>query len=116
MLKNNSLSIGGSVCYKDSSMAIGNNSKTFNSNSIAYFGSTLGKNSISYFAENIEENCIGFGNKSNEKYNIEKINFKAKEISFDCDELILNDNILKKLIFKNIRRKSHLFRKSIIIN
>ena len=104
-LKNNSLSIGGSICYKDSSMAIGNNSKTFNSNSIAYFGSTLGKNSISYFAENIEENCIGFGNKNNEKYNIEKINLKAKEISFECDELILNDNILKNKYLKILEER-----------
>ena len=104
-LKNNSLSIGGSICYKDSSMAIGNNSKTFNSNSIAYFGSTIGKNSISYFAENIEENCIGFGNKNNEKYNIEKINLKAKEISFECDELILNDNILKNKYLKILEER-----------
>jgi len=104
-LKNNSLSIGGSICYKDNSMAIGNNSKTFNSNSIAYFGSTLGKNSISYFAENIEENCIGFGNKNNEKYNIEKINLRAKEISFDCDELIVNDNILKNKYLKILEER-----------
>jgi hypothetical protein len=105
LLKNNSLSIGGSICYKDNSMAIGINSKTFNSNNVAYFGSTLGKNSISYFTENIEENCIGVGNKNNEKYNIEKINFKAKEISFDCDELILNDNILKNKYLKILEER-----------
>jgi len=114
-LKNNSLSIGGSICYKDNSMSIGNNSKTFNSNSIAYFGSTLGKNSISYFADNIEENCIGFGNKSNEKYNIEKINFKAKEISFDCDELIVNDNILKNKYLKILEERVSILENELLL-
>ena len=49
-LKNNSLSIGGGICYKDNSISIGNQAKTFDSNSMAFCGSTLGKNAISYFS------------------------------------------------------------------
>ena len=116
-LKNNSLSIGGSICYKDNSISIGNNSKTFDSNSIAFFGSTLGKNSIAYFSENIEENCIGFGSKTNDKYNIEKIHFKSKEISFECDELILNDNILKNKYLKILEdRVTNLENEILLLN
>ena len=94
-LKNESISIGKSICYKDNSIALGANSKTLNSNSIALFGNTLGKNSFSYFAEDVEENCVKFGNKFQNKYNIESISLKSKEIILDCDDLILKDNNFK---------------------
>ena len=94
-LKNESLSIGNSICYKDNSISLGNNSKNLNSNSIAFFGNTIGKNSFSYFAEDVDENCVKFGNKENNKFNIESISLKAKEIILDCDDLILKDNDFK---------------------
>lgn len=94
-LKNDSLSIGNSICYKENSMAIGKNSKVLNENSIAFFGNTIGKNSFSYLAEDVDENCINFGNKIHNKYNIENISLKAKEIVLDCDDLILKDNNFK---------------------
>ena len=94
-LKNESISIGKSICYQDNSIALGSNSKTLNSNSIALFGNTLGKNSFSYFAEDVEENCVKFGNKFQNKYNIESISLKSKEIILDCDDLILKDNNFK---------------------
>lgn len=104
-LKNNSLSIGGGICYKDNSISIGNQAKTYDSNSMAFCGSTLGKNAMSYFSENVEENCIGIGNKVNEKYNIEKFHIKSKEIFFDCDELNLNDQFLKNKYLKVLEEK-----------
>lgn len=104
-LKNNSLSIGGGICYKDNSISIGNQAKTFDSNSMAFYGSTLGKNAISYFSENVEENCIGIGNKINEKYNIEKFHIKSKEIFFDCEEMILNDQFLKNKYLKVLEER-----------
>lgn len=94
-LKNESISIGKSICYQDNSIALGSNSQTLNSNSIALFGNTLGKNSFSYFAEDVEENCVKFGNKFQNKYNIESISLKSKEIILDCDDLILKDNNFK---------------------
>ena len=94
-LKNDSLSIGNSTCYKENSMAIGKNSKVLNENSIAFFGNTIGKNSFSYLAEDVDENCVNFGNKNHNKYNIENISLKAKEIVLDCDDLILKDNNFK---------------------
>lgn len=94
-IKKDALSIGNSICYKDNSIALGKNSKTLNENSIAFFGNTLGKNSISYFAEDVEENCVNFGNKEKNKYNIENISLKAKQIEIDCEDLILNDNNFK---------------------
>ena len=94
-LKNDSISIGKSICYGDNSIAIGNKSKTMNSNSIAFFGNTLGKNSFSYFAEDVEENCVKFGHNEHNKYNIDNISLKAKQIVLDCDDLILKDNNFK---------------------
>ena len=99
------MSIGGGICYKDNSISIGNQSKTFDSNSMAFYGSTLGKNAISYFSENVEENCIGIGNKINEKYNIEKFHIKSKEIFFDCEELVLNDQFLKNKYLKVLEER-----------
>jgi len=94
-LTNDSMSIGDSICYKDNSISLGKNAKALNSNSIAFFGNTLGKNSFSYCAEDVDENCVNFGTKAHNKYNIENISLKAKEIILDCDELILNDNNFK---------------------
>ena len=94
-IKNDSMSIGNSICYGNNSIAIGNKSKTMNSNSIAFFGNTLGKNSFSYFAEDVDENCVKFGHKEHNKYNIENISLKAKQIVLDCDDLILKDNNFK---------------------
>lgn len=94
-LTNNALSIGDAICYKNNSISLGKNSSTSNENSIAFFGNTLGKNSLAYYANDVDENCVRFGSKENNKYNIENINLKAREIILDCDELILNDNNFK---------------------
>ena len=94
-LKNNSISIGNSICYKENSLTLGNNAKTFNTNSIAFFGNTLGKNAFSYFAEDVDENCVQFGSKEGHHYNIEHITFKAKRIEFDTEDFILNNSTFK---------------------
>ena len=94
-LKNNSISIGNSICYKENSLTLGNNAKTFNTNSIAFFGNTLGKNAFSYFAEDVDENCVQFGSKEGHHYNIEHITFKAKTIEFDTEDFILNNSTFK---------------------
>lgn len=94
-LTNDALSIGDSICYKNNSISLGKNSSTSNENSIAFFGNTLGKNSLAYYANDVDENCVRFGSKESNKYNIENINLKAREIVLDCDELILNDNNFK---------------------
>ena len=109
-LKNESLSIGNSRCYNTNSISLGKNSKTLDSNSIAFFGNTLGKNSFSYFAEDVDENCVKFGHKEHNKYNIENISLKAKEITLDCEDLILKDNNFKnKKLIELEERINYLF-------
>ena len=108
--KNDSISIGNSICYQDNSIALGTKAQTSNSNSIAFFGNTLGKNSFSYFAEDVDENCVKFGHKEHNKYNIENISLKAKEITLDCKNLILKDNNFKnKKLIELEERINYLF-------
>ena len=112
-IENNALSIGDSICYKDNSMCLGKNSSTSNENSIAFFGNTLGKNSFSYLANDVDENCLKFGNKENNKYNIENISLKAKEIVLDCDELILKDNNFKNNKILELEEKIEILSKEV---
>ena len=114
-IKNDSMSIGNSICYGNNSIAIGNKSKTMNSNSIAFFGNTLGKNSFSYFAEDVDENCVKFGHKEHNKYNIENISLKAKQIVLDCDDLILKDNNFKNNKIIKLKEKIEYLIKEINI-
>ena len=78
-----------------------------------FFGNTLGKNSFSYLANDVDENCLKFGNKENNKYNIENISLKAKEIVLDCDELILKDNNFKNNKILELEEKIEILSKEI---
>lgn len=92
-LKDNSLSIGGATCYQNNSLAIGNNSKTLDSESIALFGSTIGKKALSYRANNIDENTVQFGMKDNKNnFNINTFNINSKEINLECEYLKIKTN------------------------
>ncbi len=86
-LKENSIAIGGSQCYKENSFSLGYNSKTLDNNSIALYGSTIGNNAFAYRADNVDENSIVFGKNEKGIYNIDKINLNSREINLDCDVL-----------------------------
>jgi len=104
-LKDNSLSIGGGICYQNNSVAIGNNSKTLDSDSIALFGSCIGKKSFSYRADNIDENTIQFGNKEKSNYNINSFNIVSKEINFECDSFKIKANKYENNKIKDLEEK-----------
>ena len=104
-MENNSLSIGSGICYKENSITLGNNSKTLNENSIAFFGSTIGKNSFSFLSENVQENSFSIGDLINDEYNIENIHLNSKKIFLNCDELILNENKLKDKQISNLEER-----------
>ena len=91
-LKDNSLSIAGGKCYHNNSLAIGNEAKTLDSDSIALFGSCIGKKAFSYRADNIDENCIQFGKKDKSNYNISSFNIISKDITLDCDSFKIKTN------------------------
>lgn len=86
-LKENSIAIGGSQCYKENSFSLGYNSKTLDNNSIALYGSTIGNNAFAYRADNVDENSIVLGKNEKGIYNIDKINLNSREINLDCDVL-----------------------------
>ena len=86
-LKENSIAVGGSQCYKENSFSLGYNSKTLDNNSIALYGSTIGNNAFAYRADNVDENSIVFGKNEKGIYNIDKINLNSREINLDCDVL-----------------------------
>jgi len=116
-LKENSLNIGDSICFNNNSLALGNNSKTFESESVALFGSCIGKNAFSYRSNNVNENNVQFG----ENYNIKNFNIISKEITLDCDILniksnnIINPKIneLEKRIILLEKKISDIFKKKI---
>jgi hypothetical protein len=83
-LKDNSIAIGGGICYQNNSIALGINSKTLDSESIALYGSTIGKKALSYRANNVDENTVQIGMKDKNNYNINGFYINAKEIMIDC--------------------------------
>ena len=91
-LKENSISVGNSVCYNNNSFAIGNNSKTLDNNSMALFGTTIGKNAFSYRADNVDENNVAWGKSEMGDYNIQNYFISSKEINLDCDILNIKGN------------------------
>jgi len=97
-LKNNSIVIGNGTTYKENSLTLGYNSKTFDKNSIALFGNTLGSNAFSYKAEDVEENSVCFGSKKNNIFTIENITLKAKNINLEANEIKINNVYLSKII------------------
>jgi hypothetical protein len=104
-LKNNSISTGGGICYNDNSVAIGQNSKTLDSESVAIFGSTIGKKAFSYRADNVDENCIQFGKKDKNNYNISSFDIKSKEINFECDIFKIKTNKYENSKIKEMEDK-----------
>ena len=112
-LKDNSMSIGGGICYNNNSIAIGNNSKTLDSESIALFGSTIGKKSFSYRADNVDENTVQFGKKEKNNYLINSFNINSKEINFDCDTLNIKYNKYENKIIKELEDRIILLEKKI---
>jgi hypothetical protein len=112
-LKDNSLSIGGGVCYQNNSVAIGHNSKTLDSDSIALFGTCIGKKSFSYRADNIDENTIQFGNKEKTNYNINSFNIVSKEINLECDSFKIKTNKYENNKIKELEEKIIFLEKKI---
>ncbi len=91
-LKDNSLSIGGGVCYQSNSIAVGANSKTLDGDSVALYGTCIGKKAFSYRAENVDENNVVFGKRDRNDYNIDNINMNSKEINLECNVLRIRTN------------------------
>lgn len=114
-MENDSLSIGSGICYKENSITLGNNSKTLNENSIAFFGSTIGKNSFSFLSENVEENSFSVGDFSNDNYNIESIHLNSKKIFLNCDELVLNENKIKDKKILNLEERINKLESEILL-
>jgi hypothetical protein len=104
-LKDNSLSIAGAKCYQNNSFAIGPNSKTLDSESIALFGTSIGKKSFSYRADNVDENCVIFGKKERSDYNINSILLLAKEINLECDSFKIKTNKYENSKFKELEER-----------
>ena len=112
-LKDNSISIGGGICYNNNSIAIGNNAKTLDSESIAFFGSTIGKKSFSYRADNVDENNVQFGKKERNNYLINSFNINSKEINFDCDTFNVKYNKYENKIIKELEDRILVLEKKI---
>ena len=113
-LKNNSISIGGAICYQNNSMAIGQNSKTLDSESIALFGSSIGKKSFVYRADNVDENTFQVGKKEKSGYNINSVNINSKEINLECDTFNLKTNKYENNRFKELEERIISIEKKII--
>ena len=104
-LKNNSVAIGGGICYNSNSFSIGNNSKTLDTESISFYGSTIGKKSFAYRADNIDENNVCFGRKVGSNYDIQNYNIISKEINFECDTFKVKANNYENNKIKELEDK-----------
>lgn len=113
-LKNNSIAIGGGICYQNNSMAIGQNSKTLDSESIAFFGSSIGKKSFVYRADNVDENIFQIGKKEKSGYNINSVNINSKEINLECDTFNLKANKYENNKFKELEERIISIEKKLI--
>jgi len=113
-LKDNSLSIGGGLCYQNNSIAIGPSSKTLDSESVALYGTCIGKKSFSYRADNVDEDTVEFGKKDKSNYNINSFNIISKEINFDCDIFRIKTNKYENTKIKELEDKIKVLEKKII--
>ena len=113
-IKDNSLSIAGGKCYQNNSFAIGNNSKTLDSDSVALFGTTIGKRAYSYRADNVDENTVIFGKKERNNYNINSIQFISKEINLECDSLNIKTNKYENNKLKEIEERLNFIEKKMV--
>ena len=113
-IKDNSLSVGGGICYHNNSMAIGPNSKTLDSESIALYGSCIGKKSFAYRANNIDENTIQFGLKEKNDYNVNSFNIISKEINLECGTFKIKTNKYENTKFLELEERIILLEKKIV--
>jgi hypothetical protein len=113
-IKDNSLSIGGGLCYQNNSLALGSNAKTLDSESIAFYGTCIGKKSFSYRADNVDENCIEFGKKEKNNYNINSFNINSKEINIDCDSFKIKANKYENNKIKELEDKVIFLEKKMV--
>ena len=104
-IKDNSLSIGGGRCYQNNSISVGNNAKTLDSESIAFFGTCIGKKSFCYRADNVDENSLSFGKKDKNNYNINSINMISKEFNIECDSFKIKTNKYENNKIKELEDK-----------
>lgn len=104
-IKDNSVSIGGAICYQNNSLALGPNSKTLDSESVALYGTCVGKKAFSYRADNVDENTITFGKKDKTNYNIETFNVISKEINFECDSFKIKTNKYENNKLKDLEER-----------
>ena len=104
-LKDNSMAIGGAKCFQNNSFAIGSNSKTLDSESIAFYGTCIGKKSFAYRADNVDENVVQFGKKEKNLYNIDTFDIYSKEINLDCDILNIKTNKYENNKIKELEEK-----------
>jgi hypothetical protein len=113
-LKDNSLAIAGAKCYQSNSMALGSNSKTLDSESIAFYGTCIGKKSFSYRADNVDENMVQFGKKDKNVYNINSMDLFSKEINIECDQLKIKTNKYENNKIRELEEKIITLEKKII--
>lgn len=92
-LSEQSVAIGGAICYKPESIAIGKKSQTSDTQSIALFGSTNGKNAFAYRSQNVEDNQVKFGQNKND---IESFDIHSKKILLNSDEIELKGKVTIK--------------------
>jgi len=104
-LKDNSMAIGGAKCFQNNSFAIGSNSKTLDSESIAFYGTCIGKKSFAYRADNVDENVVQFGKKEKNLYNIDTFDIYSKEINLDCDIIKNKTNKYENNKIKELEEK-----------
>ena len=112
-LKDNSLAIGGAVCYTNNSLAIGQNSKTLDSESIALYGTCIGKNAFAYRADNVDENTFQIGKKEKNNYNLNSVNINSKEINFECETFNIKSSKLEFSRIKELEEKINSLEKKI---
>ncbi len=94
-LSEQSLSIGGGICYKQDSLSIGKNAKAHDQQSIALYGTTIGNNAFAYHANNVEDNCVQFGDTMND---IEKIELHGRKIVLDARDIEIRGRVYLKHI------------------
>lgn len=100
-----SMTLGNAICYQPDSIAIGNQSKTWNTQSIAFFGSCLGKNAFSYRADNVDTDIVQFGKKEKSISNIREISLNSSKFTVNADKFIFNGKIIELEKVKEMEHK-----------
>ena len=113
-LKDNSLAIAGAKCFNNNSFALGMNSKTLDSDSIALYGTCIGKKSFAYRADNVDENMVQFGKKDKNEFNINSFDIISKEINIECDNFKIKTNKYENNKIKELEDKIISLEKKVI--